>query len=73
MAARVPSQSSTKWWVLLAVIGATFCTWWQASHMERDAPRSARPPATDPDVVEVDVQFEAAPPASAATATPSDD
>lgn len=39
MRVRVPSQSSTKWWILLAAAIATGMTWWQAGTRRPAPPR----------------------------------
>ncbi|AKF03484.1 hypothetical protein [Sandaracinus amylolyticus] len=56
MAVRVPSQASTKWWILLAAVLAALLTYWQHRDAIERAP--SRPPAPQSDFVEVEIVAE---------------
>lgn len=50
MRVEVPRQRSTKWWILLAALGATLITWCEAKERPprpRRAPIAAPAPADD--------------------------
>ncbi len=57
MRVRVPRQSSTKWWFLLAAILATAMTWCQNRGADRGGrePRERARRAANPDVVELEL------------------
>ena len=58
MAVRVPSQASTKWWILLAALLATLITYWQhRASLDRPA-RATSPAPAQSDFVEVEIVAE---------------